>query len=258
MSDATMSDATPSDATPSDAGIATPFRPLTALRAVGRLMQNPEDTSQVFVILAALRGRSAARRLQRFRVTPAGAAVLAERRRLLDRLTDRAALAALPDGSLGRTYLEFMDGEELSADGLVEASGAGRRGAVDVDVALFLDRMRDMHDLTHVVTGYGRDPLGELCLLGFMYRHTGNPGGALIALMGMSRFPGGRLGRLARGALFEGFRQGRQSDWLPGQDWEALLTRPLAEVRRQLSIPVPARYQAASAALAGEMAPAMT
>lgn len=254
MSDATMPDTTV-DATVSDAGIATPFRPLTALQAAFRLMHNPEDTSQVFVILAALRGRSAARRLQRFRACAAGAAVLAERRRLLDRLTDRVALAALPDGSLGRAYLAFMEGEELSADGLVEASGAGRRGVVGADVALFLDRMRDMHDLTHVVTGYGRDPLGELCLLGFMYRHTGNPGGALIALMGMSRFPGGRLGRLGRAALFEGFRQGRQSDWLPGQDWEALLGRPLAAVRRQLGIPVPARYQAAVAALEGETVP---
>lgn len=234
----------------SDIGIATPFRPFTALRAAGRLIRNPEDTSQVFVVMAALRGRSGARNLRRFRATPAGAAVIAERRRLLDHLTDRAALAALPDGSLGRTYLDFMDGEALSADGLVEASGAGRSKAVGADAALFLDRMRDMHDLTHVVSGYGRDPLGELCLLAFMYRQGGNPGGALIALMGaMGHFPGGAEGRAAWGALVEGFRHGSRADWLLGQDWEALLAQPLAEVQRQLHIPVPARYQAAVALL---------
>lgn len=233
----------------SDVGIATPFRPLTALRAVGRLMQNPEDTSQVFVVMAALRGRSGARNLRRFRATPAGAAVIAERRRLLDRLSDRAGLAALPEGSLGRAYLAFMDGEDLSADGLVAASGAGRSATTGADAALFLDRMRDMHDLTHVVSGYGRDPLGELCLLAFMYRQGGNPGGALIALMGMSRFPGGAEGRVARGALFEGFRHGGRAGWLPGQDWEALLALPLPQVQRQLNIPVPGRYQAAMAVL---------
>ena len=30
------------------------------------------------------------------------------------------------------------------------------------------DRLRDIHDLQHVMTGYGRDTLGELCLLSFM------------------------------------------------------------------------------------------
>ena len=227
-----------------DNDIVTPFRPLTALRAVGRLMQNPEDTSQVFVIMTALRGRSGMRMLRRFRASAAGTAVIAERRRLLDYLSDRAALAALADGSLGRAYLAFMDDEQLSADGLVEASRSARRGTAGSDAALFLDRMRDMHDLTHVVTGYGRDTLGELCLLAFMYRHTGNPGGALIALMGMSRFPAGAAGRTARAALFEGFRHGGRARWLPGQDWEALLARPLVEVRRELNIPVPERYLA--------------
>lgn len=237
----------------SDAGIVSPLRPLTALKAVGRLMQNPEDTGQVFVIMSALRGRSGARMLRRFRATPAGAAVLAERRRLLDRLADRAALAALSDGSLGRTYLAFMDDEALSADGLVEASAAGRRGTAGADGVLFLERLRDMHDLTHVVTGYGRDPLGELCLLAFMYRHTGNPGGALIALMGMTRFPNGHDGRTARAALFEAFRHGGRARWLPGQDWEALLACPLAAVRRDLGIVTPARYLE-MATLAGEPA----
>ena len=29
------------------------------------------------------------------------------------------------------------------------------------------ERLRDIHDLFHVITGYGRDALGELCLLAF-------------------------------------------------------------------------------------------
>ncbi len=226
----------------SEAVFDAPLRPFTALRAASRLLRNPEDTRQVFVVMTALRGRSGRRMFDRFIKSPVGAAVTAERRRLLDRLQDHAGLAALQDGSLGRAYLAFMQAEQLTADGLVDASEAGRTGALGADAALFRDRMRDMHDLTHVVTGYGRDGLGELSLLAFMFRHTGNLGGALIALMGMGRFARHGAGGLARAAVFEGFRHGGRARWLPGQDWEALLARPLDEVRRELNIVAPARY----------------
>jgi ubiquinone biosynthesis protein COQ4 len=173
-----------------------------------------------------------------------GARVTAERRHLLDSLQDRGALAALPDGSLGRAYLAFMDAEQLTADGLVGASEAGRPDTLPPTASLFRDRMRDMHDLTHMVTGYGRDGLGELCLLAFMFRHTGNLGAALIALMGLGKFVRHGAGGPARKALFEAFARGGRARWLPGQDWEALLALPLDEVRRDLNIVAPARYQA--------------
>ena len=226
------------------AAFESPLRPFTALRAVSRLLRDPEDTRQVFVVMTALRGRSGKRMLDRFLANPVGAKVAAERRQLLDRLQDRAALVALPQGSLGRAYLALMECEQLTADGLVEASEAGRLGVVSPTAVLFRDRMRDMHDLTHVVTGYGRDGLGELCLLAFMFRHTGNVGGALIALMGLGKFARHGAGRMARRALFEAFAHGGQARWLPGQDWEALLALPLDEVRRQLAIVAPARYPA--------------
>ena len=54
-------------------------------------MANPEDTRQIFVIFRALRGKSGLQRLRRFQASAVGRAVLAERRVLLDRLTDRAA-----------------------------------------------------------------------------------------------------------------------------------------------------------------------
>jgi ubiquinone biosynthesis protein COQ4 len=226
------------------AAIQSPLRPFTALRAVGRLLRDPEDTKQVFVVMTALRGRSGRRMFDRFLASPVGARIAAERRALLDSLKDRAALAALPDGSFGRAYLAFMQAEQLTAEGLVEASEQGRGEIADPAGVLFRDRMRDMHDLNHVLTGYGRDGLGELCLLAFMFRHTGNLGGALIALMGLAKASRGPHGRAARAAVFEGFAHGGRAAWLPEQDWEALLARPLDEVRRELHILTPTRYQA--------------
>jgi ubiquinone biosynthesis protein COQ4 len=226
------------------ATLSTPFRPFEAIRAAGALLRNPEDTRQVFKVIAALRGRSAERLFARFASSETGAAVLADRRRLLDRLEDQAALAALPAGSIGRAYLAFMQEENLSAGGLVMASEVGEAEHFTADGRLVRERMRDMHDLTHVLTGYGRDGLGELCLLAFMYRQTGNRGGALIALMGMRRFPKGPVGRTARKALFEAFRNGAKGAWMPGLDWEALLGEDLESLRQRLRMPRPDAYLA--------------
>jgi len=227
--------------------IDTRLRPFEALRAVGRLFADPQDTRQVFVILNALRGRSGQRMLRRFAASATGATVLTDHRRLIDRLEDHAALAALPPGSLGRAYLAFMQAENLSAAGLVEPSmtAEAQAQALAPDARLFRDRMRDMHDLTHVLTGYGRDSLGELCLLAFMFAQSRNLGQAFIVLMGLGRF--GRLaGRLRMAAaLLEGWRRGRRCRWLPEQNWEALLAMPLGTLRETLRVAAaPVRYQA--------------
>jgi ubiquinone biosynthesis protein COQ4 len=224
--------------------IDTRLRPLQALRAVGRLLDNPDDTRQVFVILRAMRGRSGYRALRRFRNSEMGAAILRERRSLLPRLQDHAALAVMPAGSLGRAYLAFMRQQHLTAEGLVQPSQAYGDEGLTPEAILFRDRMRDMHDLTHVLTGYSRDALGELCLLAFMYAHTGNPGMAMIVLMGMARFGRGRQAWAARAAVIQAWRNGRRARWLPDQDWEAMLPQPLDAIRLRLRVAAPVRYQA--------------
>jgi ubiquinone biosynthesis protein COQ4 len=182
--------------------------------------------------------------MQRFRASDTGAAVLAERRRLLDMLQDRAGLTRLPEGSLGRRYLAFMQEENLSADGLVAPSMQEDINGLGPDGRLLRERMRDMHDLTHVLTGYGRDPLGELCLLAFMFPQTGNLGAALIALMGCAKFAKAGYGKAARAAILQGWRHGRKAAWMPGLDWEGLMARPVEDLRRQFNILAPTGYQA--------------
>ena len=39
-----------------------------------------------------------------------------------------------------------------------------------------------------------------------------------------------------RRAVFEGYRHGRSAAWLPGEDWEALLTQPVEAVRAQFAV----------------------
>ena len=96
--------------------------PIAAYRAVRKLMQNREDTRQVFLLIDALRGKTTLRQLAKFRATEFGRRALAERPRLFDRLEDWDALKALPAGTLGRAYYEFMASENLSAAGLAKVS----------------------------------------------------------------------------------------------------------------------------------------
>jgi len=224
---------------PRPAAIDTRLRPFQAVRAVRRLLANPDDTAQVFTIFRAMRGKSGLRAFRRFAASPTGARVIRERRRLLDTLSDRAHLEALPQDSFGRAYFDFMEQERLSAAGLVRASQSWETDPVPPEFELFRERMRDAHDLTHVLTGYGRDPLGEICLLAFMHAHNRNPGAALIVLMSLKRMP-----RQARRAVFEAWRNGRAARWLQDQDFEALLSKPLEEVRRALNIAGPPFYRA--------------
>jgi len=216
------------------------LRPGAAFRAMRNLLRERENTQQVFLLIEALRGKTTLRQFARFRQTETGGAVLAENRRLLDRLSDRASLEALPAGTLGRAYYEFMASENLSAEGLIEASKVTRPPASD-DVTLFRERNREMHDLLHVVTGYGRDPLGEACLVAFSYAQTRLKGFAVIAVFAGRKIGRRHPGQPVRRAVFEGYRHGRAAGWLPEADWEGLLAQPVEAIRTQFSIK-PAKY----------------
>ena len=130
-----------------------------------------------------------------------------------------------------------MESEDLTAEALVAASEDWDNDPVPPDVHRFRARMRELHDVNHVVTGYGRDPLGELCLLTFIYRQNGNLGMLMVVAMAWSRLP-----PAARKAVREAWRLGGKAGWLPGQDWETLFARPLEDVRQMLGIMPPVIY----------------
>ena len=218
----------------------TRMRPLVAARALRQLLQDPERTDLVFVIIRALSGRSLVRGHRRFARTEAGQRILRQRRALLASLQDRAALRQLPPGSLGRAYLRFVEAEKITADGLVEAS-AREAQIEDPGVRLYAERTRDQHDLWHTLTEYGRNPFGEACLLAFTYAQTGNLALAVIALLGTLKLARA-MGLGAASAIWQGYKAGRRAAWLPQQNWEALLHLPLPQVRRDLRIAPPQKY----------------
>jgi ubiquinone biosynthesis protein COQ4 len=227
----------------------TRIHPIAAWRAVRRLTRDREDTRQVFLLMDALRGKTSLRQLARFRQTPTGQIVLAERRQLIDRLQDRAGLAALPPGTLGRAYRDFMMAENLSAEKLIEISEFSKKLPPGDDMTLFRERNREMHDLLHIVTGYGRDPLGEACLTAFSFAQTGLKGFAVIAVVAAHRILDALPRQPVRRAVFEGYRRGRRAKWLVAADWESLLAEPVEAIRGQYGIDPLAYYPKVIAAI---------
>ena len=161
------------------------MEPLAAIKSMTRLVRNPTHTHEVFTIIKALSGSDLQKGLDRFKGTEFGEKVLRNRLQLRDSLKKRNLLAKLPAGSLGREYQKFVQEENLSADGLEKANERSLQAEItDPELKLFAARQRDMHDLWHVVTGYGRDELGEACLLAFTYAQNKNRGVGFIAFVG--------------------------------------------------------------------------
>jgi ubiquinone biosynthesis protein COQ4 len=221
------------------------FAPRRALRAARILASDPDDLPQVFTIIESLSGDTVGRIARRMQRTDAGRRMLAARPDITGRILDRTALARLPPGSLGRAYLDFVQRENISAEGIRAAAQKGMTSAVQLEAPFdwVHARMRDTHDLWHAAVGYSGDVLGETALLAFIFAQTWNPGVGLILAIGLSKTMAAPSGGVAaRRTILDGFRRGRRAAWLPVQPWEDLLELPLTEVRRRLSLENPPVY----------------
>jgi ubiquinone biosynthesis protein COQ4 len=212
-----------------------------AREALDALLADPDDLPRVFTLIDALSGRTTERLVARLARDEAGATLLEQRPDLVARLRDRDALRALPEGSLGRAYLRFVEDEGISAEGIIAAAEEGRLAAEASDPRLqwARQRMRDTHDLWHALTGYQGDVAGEVALLAFSLGQVRNPGVAVIVLTALVR----GLARSHGALVLDGFVRGTRAAWLPAQRWEELLELPLAEVRARLRVGAPARYE---------------
>ncbi|MEK9654439.1 MAG: Coq4 family protein [Halieaceae bacterium] len=221
--------------------------PLRAWRAMRELLKNPDDTTQVFHIIEALKGDSLGAAVRRLRATESGRALLAEKPNIVAALNDRSWLQGLPEGSVGRVYYDFVHAENLSADGLIASSETQSRAEIyrglSEDEIWLADRLRDIHDLQHVMTGYGRDPVGELSLLSFMTTQTPNRGIRFIVRIGQWKYQRDLPAIDIRSLIREGADIARGAIWMAEIHWEEKLTQPLDAVRAELGFKPPLQYQ---------------
>ncbi|MGB3752632.1 MAG: Coq4 family protein [Parerythrobacter sp.] len=224
----------------------TGFRPIKALKHFGKLVADKEDTSQVFHITEALKGGAYIREAERFIRSEAGQALLEKNEDLAAALDDHDRWTDCAPNSLAQHYIRFMRREGLSAAGLVAESHRFKPLSERHEDLheWYAARTRDTHDLFHILSGYGRDALGELCLLGFSYQQIYSNGMLFIAYMGtrqLRKEVGHDVPVFA--ALREGRRNGRAAAKIVQTDLLSMLHEDIDVVRDRLHIAPPTIYR---------------
>ncbi|WP_416831706.1 MAG: Coq4 family protein [Erythrobacter sp.] len=216
-----------------------------AIKNFRLLMKDKEDTSLVFKIYESLPSNDFLPRVKELALSERGEFLRSSEPSLPEILDDHAELRKTPKGSLAHAYCDFMETEGLSAAGLVaEAEKLGRPKYNDL-VQWFAERSRDTHDLFHVLTGYGRDALGEQCVLLFTHGQSPAHGHLLIGYAGALNIKMQVKGSKApvMGAVNQAKRTGKGAPRLIEQPIRELLKQPIESVRAALNIPEPSVYR---------------
>ncbi len=217
------------------------IRPFDAMRAFARLVKDKDDTIQVFEIMNALSGMATPNGY--LKLTRKAGGVAYAREELAVKFRDPAWLDQFAPGTVGAAYRDFMRSQNMSVDALAQDN---RVISPFIDAphvyAWYARRIRDIHDVWHVLTGYGRDALGEACVVSFSYAQTGNLGFGFIGAAAAFRIRKNRKHVPARRAVVEAWRHGRKARWLPALDYETLFAEPLEAARQRLGIATPQVY----------------
>ncbi len=222
-----------------------------ALLAGFRWLRNPVSqggAKQVPRIQMLARGPEILADVERMRAHPTGKKLLAERPDLGVFLSNSAALKAMPEASLGRTFYDAMD-NPVGVPGYLLAGLIYKDGFFDSfdmsdDARFYLERIRWLHDLFHVVSGYATDLAGEGMLIYFQQAYLYGLNFNALARSPFGIGPRYFLRPDCGKARWQEYLRDANSRGLNAYNicpavfapWEELLLQPLSDVRRQLGI----------------------
>ncbi len=168
---------------------------------------------------------------------------LVEQPRLLP--LDYDALRALPEGSLGRAYVRFLDSHDFDPEDIPTQADPREKAHPGTWA---IDHLRETHDLWHVLTGFDVDTAGEGGLQAFYLAQVHTPLPLIlmagILLNGLRSEPDEVIRRMD--AIARGWAMGRAARPIFGMAWRELWEVPLHEVQHNLNlVPLSARSVAA-------------
>jgi len=224
-------------ADPTYAYSAEPLRnPFRYLLALWRSVRDPANTDEVAILeLGLLRTRFA----RRFVRPDAMYAFLARDPRPAAQLRtmrpaapiDLAALATLPEGTVGRAFADHCRARNLNPNLTNYPTSTPQE--------LLFHNLYATHDIWHVVTGWGNDLPGEMGLGAFYAAQLGAPAffALLLSLLFFNSvfFQPATL-RERMDAFAAGYEMGRRAEPLFGLEWPSLWSTPIEQLRAQLGL----------------------
>lgn len=207
-----------------------PWRVVKSAYQVVRTIQDPERLEDIVELAGVLVPPQKLRRLtDTLWDNPSAAQALRERPRL--GAVDVAALHTLPSDTLGRAFADH-----LVENGLRVLPSLPARS----DAEYVRAHLLEVHDIWHVLTGFGTQVAGELGLQAFSLAQLGSPfaagiltGGLANTLLFAFREQDLRMRSIVRGWLL-----GKRARPLFGRDWACMWERPLEEVRAHFGLEV--------------------
>ncbi|EJT70558.1 hypothetical protein GGTG_11581 [Gaeumannomyces tritici R3-111a-1] len=164
---------------------------------------------------------------------PTGRRILRDRPRITSASLDLPRLRALPAGTVGRTYVGWLDREGVTPD-----TRAAVRHVDDEECAYVLQRYRECHDFYHALTGLPAVREGEVALKAFEFCNTLLPMTGLATLAAFTLKPGER-GRFVSTYLPWAVRNGLRSADVINVYWEEVLEWDVVDLRRELGVEAP-------------------
>jgi ubiquinone biosynthesis protein COQ4 len=154
---------------------------------------------------------------------------------------DIEALAKLPADTLGGAYARHMQTNQLQTDFYDDVPPRHRMHYLRL-------RIRQTHDIWHVLTGLGTDEFDEVALQAFYSGQFPNSTGAIIAVAAfLKSILRGRFDELGKHmeSFAEGYCAGKRSGSLIAVKWEDMWTEKLDALRARYAIVLPRKRPAA-------------
>ncbi|XP_061118875.1 ubiquinone biosynthesis protein COQ4 homolog, mitochondrial isoform X2 [Conger conger] len=170
----------------------------------------------------------------RMKNDPEGDSILRERPRIRLSTLDLSHMRTLPDGSLGREYLRFLEDNRVTPD-----SRADVKFVDSEELAYVMQRYREVHDLLHTLLGMPTNMLGEVAVKWFEAAQTGLPMCILGAVLGPLRLSGRRLQPLVTSLGPWALRSGSRARCVLNVFYERRWDQSLESLREELGIEPP-------------------
>lgn len=183
-----------------------------------------------------------------------GLAILRDRPRLSSETIDLEKLRTMPEGSLGRAYIDWLEACKVTPDTREPVSelrpsicsvlhlmyfASQVRYIDDPELAYIMQRYRECHDFYHVLLGFPVSVSAELVVKWFEMANMGLPVAVLSSVFGPLRLSSARRRRLSSTYLSWALRTGSSSQSLIGIYWEKRWSQNIDELRRELGITPP-------------------